>query len=392
MVSVTIFFWVLPAVYLCFAVLFFWASRSTRDMPTARWAAIGFATAVVAIPLDHLREPPLSFGFLAAIPLHWLIVAALLNAFLARHGDRLPAAQTMRIFAAGLVMVAFTTWVMPMPVARMMTVNIVALALLHIGLVRLWRHRDAAIDRAVAWTIALSWLSYILRLAMLALPAIDAEFQAAPIWSQYMLVFYAVSGVSALMNGLLITIAVTIDVMARSARESLIDPLTGVANRRQFDRIADDPHQAGRFAAILMIDLDHFKDVNTRYGHGGGDAVLIAASQRIAAHIPATALLIRMGGEEFAVLIPANSGVLPTQVGDAIVAALAGQPILLEQEGAAVAVKVTTSAGLAERQPGEPLNDLLRRADLALYEAKQSGRNRLSRAPDGVAADAAIAA
>jgi diguanylate cyclase (GGDEF)-like protein len=382
MMSVTIFFWVLPAVYLCFAVLFFWASRSTRGVPTARWAAIGFATAVVAIPIDHMRDPPVSLGFLAAIPLHWLIVTALINAFLARRGQGMPRRVTLRIFAVGLAMVVFTTWIMPMPVARMMTVNLIAAALIHVGMIQLWRHRDKPIDRAVAYTMALSWLSYMLRLFMLGMPAIDDEFIASPIWSQYMLVFYAVSGISAMMNGLLITIAVTIDVMARSARESLIDPLTGVANRRQFEQIADDPAAADQFTAALMIDLDHFRDINTRHGHSGGDAVLRHASQRIAAEVPPGGVLVRMGGEEFAVLIPRSSAIAPADIGARIVAAIAAQPVPLDD----TMIAVTTSLGVALRGADEPLNDALRRADQALYEAKVAGRNCVRLAPSEIGA------
>jgi diguanylate cyclase (GGDEF)-like protein len=390
MVSVTIFFWVLPVIYLCFALLFTWASRSARDMPTARWAAIGFATAVLAIPIDHMRAPPLSMGFLAAIPLHWLIITAILNAFLIRHGELMPRQTTLRIFAAGLAMVVLTTWIVPMPLVRMMTVNIVALALLHVGMLRLWHHRASAIDRAIAWAMALSWLSYLLRLVMLALPSVDSEFLAAPIWSQYMLVFYAVSGLSALMNGLLITIAVTMDVMARSARESLIDPLTNVANRRQFEQIADDPQRAAAFAAVLMIDLDHFRDINSDHGHGGGDAVLTVASQRFACLVPPGGLLIRMGGEEFCVLLPAGSVPPPMAVGASIVAAMAAEPVPIA-EGRMAAV--TTSLGVALRAAGEQLKDTLRRADLALYDAKRAGRNRMMAAPsDDVMAVTAVAA
>jgi diguanylate cyclase (GGDEF)-like protein len=383
--TVSIFFWVLPAVYLCFAILFFWIGRITRDLPSARWAAIGFATAVVAIPVDQMRSGPLAMGFLLAVPLHWLIIVAMLNAFLARHGDALPWRLVLRVFAAGGVMIAATTWVIPAPMARMITVNIIVIALLHAGLLRLAPQRNSLLDRAIFWTVALSWLTYVGRMLVLALPTVDAEVLQAPIWSQYMILFYFLSGVTALLDGMLLAIAITMDVMAKGTRDSQIDPLTGVANRRYYDRLADDAARAKAFGAVLMIDLDHFRDINSRHGHRGGDQVLAEAAQRLAGALPDDAVLARMGGEEFCILLP--DAAQADAVANRIVQLFAAAPIVTADGH----VPVTISVGAAVRNTAaELLNDALRRADIALYAAKMGGRNRAMMA-DG-AGPAALAA
>lgn len=383
--SATIFFWVLPAVYLAFAGIFAWIARSRRDLPTARWATIAFAAAVIAIPIDTLREPPFAPAFLLAIPLHWLILVAMLNAFLARHGELMPRAIVMRIVVAGAVAIIVSSWVLPSVAVRVTSVTLVALALLHVGMMRLHQLGASPFDRLVAWTVSLAWASYLMRGLAFSLPGIAPEFSETPLWSQYMLIFYFVSGITALVNGLTLVVAVTMDMMARHSAESETDALTGVGNRRLLDRIAADPQGYLPVGAVLMLDLDRFKAFNDRYGQAAGDRLLVATAGLLQSLLDPGARLIRMGGEEFAVLLPQHIALAAPAIAELLRGAVADNVIDLDGDH----VSATASFGLAFMSPAERLIDTLRRADMALYRAKNSGRNRIEIATDEAAARAA---
>lgn len=155
------------------------------------------------------------------------------------------------------------------------------------------------------------------------------------------------------------------------------DSLTGVANRRAFSmRLEDDIQRAnltGSPLSVVMIDLDHFKKVNDSYGHSVGDAVLKECCGRISHKIRRTDLLGRLGGEEFAILLPATDEAGALQLATHLLAAISAEPM-------GVAGTVTASLGVAQMQQDETAAHLLERADAALYCAKREGRNRAVRA------------
>lgn len=152
------------------------------------------------------------------------------------------------------------------------------------------------------------------------------------------------------------------------------DQLTGLPNRRAFnDYLAAQVAQArrhGRPLSLAMLDIDHFKRVNDTHGHPGGDRVLRTLSDRLRTHARAGEMLARIGGEEFALVIPDA---------DAEAALTAGERLhrLVRDEPIAPAGTVTISVGLATLTGEESDDDLLRRADRALYAAKQAGRDRV---------------
>ena len=166
---------------------------------------------------------------------------------------------------------------------------------------------------------------------------------------------------------------------ARKLAES--DPLTGCRNRRslmpEVAALLTQDEPGASEVALLLIDLDNFKAINDRSGHKAGDAVLIAASARIARVMPAGALLARMGGDEFACTLRCdpNDRAALDQLASEIVAAVS-QPV----EAGNFRIDVTVSVGIAtSRQPGQDRPDaetLAHWADVAMYHAKKSGRDR----------------
>ncbi len=161
------------------------------------------------------------------------------------------------------------------------------------------------------------------------------------------------------------------------------DVLTGIANRRYFlDRAAVEVGRSLRHRrplALAMLDLDHFKRINDQYGHAGGDAVLQELVRRVRARLRREDLIGRLGGEEFALLLP------ETEIEGALTAldlirSLIAEPPFTLPDGRHVAV--TASIGVADLRGDsgfvpETLEHLLKRADDALYAAKRGGRNRV---------------
>lgn len=156
------------------------------------------------------------------------------------------------------------------------------------------------------------------------------------------------------------------------------DPLTGVMNRRRFFEEVDCLSAAadGRTvpAAFLMLDIDHFKGINDRYGHGAGDLVLIEFAKRCRAVIDPDDCFGRTGGEEFALLLKRPGDRDIRRVAEEIRTAIGSLPF---QTGLA-STSVSVSAGGAIWEQGESVSSAISRADKALYESKRAGRNRVT--------------
>ena len=163
------------------------------------------------------------------------------------------------------------------------------------------------------------------------------------------------------------------------ARLALCDPLTGLANRRAFDdALAQEVARAaaaGAPLAVVALDVDHFKRVNDAHGHAAGDAVLAEVAARAHAALRGGDLLARVGGEEFAAILPGASLAQAREAAERIRARIAAAPIL----AAGASLAVTASLGCASLSPDDRGGDsLLARADARLYEAKAAGRDRVS--------------
>lgn len=157
----------------------------------------------------------------------------------------------------------------------------------------------------------------------------------------------------------------------RVAQLARSDFLTSLNNRRAFYESGAEVLVAP--AALLMLDIDHFKDVNDRHGHAAGDAVIRATASMIREHLRAGDLAGRMGGEEFAVLLPATSAEDATRLGERLRSAIEAHEV--EQEGETI--RFTVSVGVSALAAAETLDQLIARADAALYGAQHQGRNRV---------------
>lgn len=171
----------------------------------------------------------------------------------------------------------------------------------------------------------------------------------------------------------------SLEQQAASAQHARLDPLTGLFNRRRLDETLPElirqQHIEDRPLSLLMLDIDRFKAFNDTHGHLSGDQALIAVAQTIRSHIRGHDQAVRFGGEEFLITLPDTATDEAVRIATRLRQAIRDTAIIGHDNASLPGV--TVSIGLAERIPGESADALLARADAALYQAKQEGRDRL---------------
>ncbi|MBM3485376.1 MAG: PleD family two-component system response regulator [Alphaproteobacteria bacterium] len=168
----------------------------------------------------------------------------------------------------------------------------------------------------------------------------------------------------------------------QSVAAAVTDSLTGLYNRRyldaHFEAMSSRLAQAGKMLSLVALDIDHFKVINDTHGHAAGDEVLKTLAERILANLRGLDSAVRHGGEEFVILMPDSPLASASAAAERLRVAVAAEPIKIGAP--AGAVSVTVSIGVASATAGMvSLEDLISRADAALYEAKRSGRNCVMR-------------
>ncbi|MDX5332855.1 MAG: diguanylate cyclase [Gammaproteobacteria bacterium] len=155
------------------------------------------------------------------------------------------------------------------------------------------------------------------------------------------------------------------------------DELTGINNRRAFYdygmRALEIAHRHRHPVSLLMMDLDHFKEINDSFGHAAGDALLVAVSEIVREAVRGTDILGRLGGEEFGIVLPHTELGAARDLAEKLRATIARLELRHEGEF----LSVTASIGVAECRYDDNLDTLISRADGALYAAKREGRNRV---------------
>ncbi|MET3660095.1 PleD family two-component system response regulator [Aquamicrobium ahrensii] len=168
--------------------------------------------------------------------------------------------------------------------------------------------------------------------------------------------------------------------VAQSIEMAVTDALTGLHNRRYLDNHLQTLFERAvvrrRPLSVMIVDLDRFKSINDSFGHDGGDDVLREFARRLRQNMRGIDLICRFGGEEFVVVMPDTDGPVAEKVAERIRAEIARTPFAIGKEGQAV--NVTISVGVSSlRGQADDAGALLKRADMALYEAKRSGRNKV---------------
>ena len=170
--------------------------------------------------------------------------------------------------------------------------------------------------------------------------------------------------------------------LARVRQEAMLDPLTRVLNRRGFDQqlasMLQQPQEPGRTHCLIMFDIDHFKRVNDTHGHVMGDRVIQSLGEVLRACVPTDGCSVgRYGGEEFAILVPQSTLGQSAALAESVRQRTKAMKIR-NRKTQDVLLTVTVSAGVAGMGSGDDAISLIARADAALYQSKQAGRDRVS--------------
>ncbi len=167
-------------------------------------------------------------------------------------------------------------------------------------------------------------------------------------------------------------------------REAMTDGLTGLANRKafddEFDRTLQSAESNRSSFTLLMLDIDHFKSFNDNFGHQVGDQVLRLVARTLKDSIKGKDFAARYGGEEFSIILPDTDLAGAVIVGNALRKAVASKDVINRSTGKVLG-RITMSVGVAEYSGEKTAEELIERADSALYTAKHNGRNQVAAAP-----------
>lgn len=371
-----------PGIGLLFAAAFFLLWLNRRERYVAYAAAAYTASAIAFLIQDvgpvlpmELQRLPANIGFLAT----GIFFAA---AIIQRYGLAVPW-RAMGVTAA--LSTAIFIWFLlgrPSIAARILTISTGAGIIAIMIVIALWPvEKRHLIDRVLFWVAALSALNLIVRpVVLLSLTGgFDnyVGFQQSVYWTtvQFSQAMVSIAAAISLM------VAVAIDRIAELRREADDDDLSGLLNRRGFEAQAAAAlgrcRGEARPVALLIADLDHFKRINDSHGHAVGDAIIAAFGAHVRATGPAGMVAGRIGGEEFALLVPGAGIEAARRLAEAVRTGLA--PACAGRIPAGLCP--TASLGIAVSDPGGapggPLSALMHEADQALYEAKRTGRNRV---------------
>lgn len=376
------FAWTIPLIQAGFGVLFLVARRAGAAAEAGWWGVAYLLTAgAFLVPLAGPMLPDEAI----AVTADTLFAAAFYaygGALLARYGGpgspRLLPRLRLALLAVSVVAPAVGVLGVRELWAELVASDVTCS--LEIGLplllVPLWPR--GGIDRGL---VGLSWLvvlDNLVRTASVPLTAAGATISTF-VGTEYDYLMQATAMVEGFAFASLALVAVVSDVVAGHRRDALVDPLTGLLNRRGLDALAGAGAgglPVGRVDGVVSCDLDHFKHVNDSLGHEAGDRVLAAFAELVRHGLPAGGLAARTGGEEFVLLLPGHSLAAAQAVAAGLRAAMAG----FDWSSTGIAGPQTASFGVAVRvgRDRETLADAIARADARLYEAKRAGRDRIA--------------
>lgn len=346
---------------------------------SARWLALSYTLGAVyfaieaAIPLVSDARIPVVLGFAT-----FLGATIVLNAGLAHKYDTPPPWRPMLAFLALAAVAVYFVQDLPRhSLGRMMAYQLPFGAMQFIGaiLVASARKRLDSLDYMLAGILVLSGAHFIAKPFMAHALGGWGAYPQAYLNSTYALFSQTMGTVLGLSVALLMLVILARDVLAEAAARSETDALSGLLNRGGFERHAAaalrDAARQGLPVTLVISDLDHFKVINDTYGHASGDRVIEAFSHFIRESKAAHHVAGRIGGEEFAIILPGTHLAAARLFAEGARSAFSA----LAVQGLPATCRFTASFGVAELVAGEGIDHLMRRADAALYEAKKDGRD-----------------
>lgn len=334
---------------------------------------------------QYRRQIQLLHGPMSVLLLAMTVLAALVSAY---ELLALPALSTRLLLQTGgvallLVMALRYRHIVSIRRRRALGMGFLALLLACLALPALDWTGPSLTPLAVFLLLPVSWLPLLVKphvtygglalcTAVVLALLLESAAPAGDLWL-FGLYFLVSVGAGLVLRRARSNLATRLDKQVESLwQRAVSDPLTGLLNRQGWLNLAGtamaDALRAGKLPAVLFIDVDHFKRTNDEFGHLTGDELLRALGQIIDARIGPDEYSARLGGEEFACLLPDSSEEAAQRF---------AQRIASEYRDHASEFGSTLSIGIATHEDGDVLNDLLARADAALYQAKRAGRDQV---------------
>ncbi|MEX1082810.1 MAG: GGDEF domain-containing protein [Xanthobacteraceae bacterium] len=354
------------------------------------------SSAYMALACGFLLLYVSAFGFeaskLASTILFLAGGVSLAAGALVRYGRKLPAVPILLIGGVGILAFAWFLYIEPNISWRIYAINFAfgGICLVLAAELRLVQHRKV-IDNVMLGIVLFWGISFFPR-PIVAI-WIDGPYTSNE--NLYETLYWVTLTVSdalfLLLFSLAMITAIALDVMDELLQKSQTDPLSGLLNRRGFEEgitaaLAESRREVP--ATLIVCDIDHFKSVNDRFGHAGGDRVIERFAECLRAAAEGQHLAGRIGGEEFALLLDNADATTARLFAEGVRIAFSNVAV----PGIPLGTRLTASFGVAEAMPGETGDSLFLRADKTLYEAKNMGRDCVRVSSPPLDARAAVAA
>jgi diguanylate cyclase (GGDEF)-like protein len=314
-------------------------------------AVLSFSVALASFALFNVG---LAHKYRIAVPWRLMAVVFLLSVVACAAIQGMPRGSILRMFvyqAPYFVMQAIGVWI------------------IHRSSARAW------LDRVLEVALAASALHFLSKPLLMQLAGGTGASVGDYLKTDYAMISQTLGAIFGIGVALLALIILVRDILAEVTAKSEMDTLSGLLNRRGFERLAalslEHASRQGMPVALVIADLDHFKVVNDTYGHASGDRAIQAFASFLQSATRAGHIAARLGGEEFAIVLPGANLVAARLLAEGARSAFSALPI----NGLPAAARVTASFGVAELLPSEGLSSLMARADEALYAAKKAGRD-----------------
>lgn len=362
-----------------FAVAFGVVAATSRSERGAKWIACGYASGICNILLEYSmpwQTDPVPVG--VAIFLTYLAAMTLCVIGVVRHYRIDPPWQA--IVATWAVAILLIPFIFTLPYGTPLRVALYHLPYVAIQLAILFpllrQGPRQKLDMLLVGVLTISACIHLSR-PLISLLSGTARTAQGYITSDYAAISQSLAAGVLMAQALVMLLIMMRDIADEMQMRSETDILSGALNRRGLEARAEpliaEALRADTPLTLVAADLDFFKQTNDGFGHAAGDAVIARFARMLRDMAPPGALVCRLGGEEFAVLLPAADLAVGRRYAEAVRLAYSAAPLL----DLGIADSLSASFGAAQLASNDTLFDLLRRADTALYRAKAGGRNQV---------------
>lgn len=363
------FAFLLPVIFCAFGLTFLVVGHHERR--AAPWWGAGFLTGALAFTMPVLPDGlPGPFRSMMADTLFLLALSFHGQGLLTQFRRRVPLWPRIAIVALGIIASVVSTLFLENPTVSLAANDLLTSLCLAVPACAVVRHARRPLERLLVGIVFAIIVDTLVRnIVMTVLNRNPGDFQTF-LASPYAFLMQSTSAVLGVLLALTALGCVVMEIIGRYKDVAERDPLTGLLNRRGFERLSGQRAVTG---SVIVCDIDHFKRVNDRYGHAAGDAVIGRLARILAFDQVDEAVLARFGGEEFVLFLPGVVLHVAASVAHAMHARIGSA------DWAPVGVDaVTASFGVAASRGGDmSIYEVVARADRALYAAKTGGRNRV---------------